>query len=518
MPVDASIPLSGNNAGLNWAGPMSLADLAAKTQQYKLTQQKIAGQNALAQIFSDPSNLDPTGNLTPQAQQKVMAVDPATGLKLREDAVEDQVRRAQAKHYETEAGVAKWNAISGLAGVGVDAYDEAKKQGASDKDATAAAQMARNEAAKGLGGVLGDDDIHRVMSSPFDPVGAKALARTNKEWAGQKDNAAKGERDEKRLDQGDARLAETTRHNTATEERLFSALANKADPTDAKWDVRADKDGTEYRYNPATAKATTLSGEPYTVKGAATKVGSTTGAAVSDDAADLIADQVLAGNRMAVTGSARNSASMTKINDAIAKKAKEQGLSGADISAKQAEFQGMVSGQRTLGTRGANMEVAANEVKYMAPLALSASEKVDRTKYPSLNAVLLAADKGTGGEDVVRFGLATNALIYSYAKFLNPTGIPTDADKARAADILSTAWAKGQYRTAVDQIQKEIATGKSAIGDTKREVSETIAGKKGEPVSAKPSGDTPKFEKGKVYRDKDGNRATWDGSKFVEAP
>lgn len=193
------------------------------------------------------------------------------------------------------------------------------------------------------------------------------------------------------------------------------------------------------------------------------------GGVITDDAADFAAGRVIAGDERALIGFARSVASITKVTNSIVRLAKERGLSPEEVADRVAEFQGVVAGERTLGTREANMGTAANEVKNMIPLALDASRKVDRTQFPTLNGVLLSAERGTGDENVVRFGLAANSLIYTYAKFLNPTGIPTDADKARATDILSTGWAQGQFEAAIDQIQKEIQSGRAAIGQTRQE-------------------------------------------------
>lgn len=191
---------------------------------------------------------------------------------------------------------------------------------------------------------------------------------------------------------------------------------------------------------------------------------------ISDAAAEFIAGRVLAGDERATVGMARSNVNMTKVSDAMVKLAKEQNVSPAELAIHIAEFQGAVAGERALGVRTTNMEVPANEVKAMAPIALTASERVDRTEYPTLNSILIAAARGTGDENVVRFAQATNALIYSYSKFLSPTGIPTDSDKARATDILSTAWTQGQFRAAIDQIiNQEIPTGRKAIQDTRQE-------------------------------------------------
>ncbi len=191
---------------------------------------------------------------------------------------------------------------------------------------------------------------------------------------------------------------------------------------------------------------------------------------ISDDAAKFVAGRVLAGDERATVGMARSNANMTKVANEIVALAKEQNISPNEAAVRIAEFQGTVSAERTLGTRAANMEVAANVVRGMTPTALETSAKVDRTQYPTLNSVILAADRHTGDENVVRFGQAANAIIYEYAKFLNPTGVPTDADKARATDILNTAWTQGQFAAALDQIvNKEIPAGAAGIEATRGE-------------------------------------------------
>lgn len=211
------------------------------------------------------------------------------------------------------------------------------------------------------------------------------------------------------------------------------------------------------------------------------------GGVISDEAAQFAAGRVVAGDERALSGMARSAPNITKVTDAIVQIAKEKNLSPEEVADKIAQFQGVVAGERTLGNREANMKVAANEVNNMVPLALDASRKVDRSQFPSLNGVMLAAAKGTGDPDVVRFGLAANSLIYTYAKFLNPTGIPTDSDKARAADILSTAWAQGQFEAAIDQIKLEIKSGESAIGQTRKELGAAITGEPPAPPTPRSS-------------------------------
>jgi hypothetical protein len=209
------------------------------------------------------------------------------------------------------------------------------------------------------------------------------------------------------------------------------------------------------------------------------KSGGIAGASIADSAARRIAEQYLAGDKSGLQGLGygnTGAANRAKVQDYISQVADERGMTGSDIAAKIAEFSGLMASERAVGTRTAGMDIAANEVKFMAPLALSASKNVDRTQYPKLNEILLAAEQGTGDENVVRFGLAANSLIYTYSKFLNPTGIPTDADKAKASEILSTAWSKGQFETAIDQIKKEIVSGQSGVKQTKEDLKSGLAG------------------------------------------
>lgn len=260
----------------------------------------------------------------------------------------------------------------------------------------------------------------------------------------------------------------------------------------------------------------------------------TSGGVISDDAANLIAGRVIAGDEQATTGLARNPATMAKVQEAIVKQAQSQGLSPEEINDRIAEFQGTRAAARTLGTRQANMEVAANEVKRMAPLALAASQNVNRTNYPTFNKILIDAQRGSGDANVVRFGLAANSLIYEYAKFLNPTGIPTDSDKARATDILSTAWSQGQFSAAIQQIQREISVGQQAITDTRGELNSGLTTATGSAKAAPPAAqssplpmvmqggqsvpDASKLKDGQVYVLPGGQKAKFDESRMGFTP
>jgi len=569
MPIDPSIALSFRPTQFPGFDLGNAAQGANALAQFQANQQKIQSQNALRSILSQPGAIDDQGNPTADALKKVNAVDPMTGMQLRDNMLVAQQKQLQMSVYKTEAFQKKNDMIYNAYGVIDKTYQDKVKAGLIPE------QQAREEATREVqavnadwaqGGGLSEEEARRLPTE-FEPVGFKRYFDGSdriREWAKSQSTIDEHKRAEARED---ASLAERERHDRASENAVKpSEVEIMTDPNHIGPDGKLQP--IQFLYDKVKKQATTLTGEPYTPTGAeklggssdagsakaeratrfaeekrnqqaagtykddsgvyevvdaAMKMSTAAGAkekdfeiiandeiaqaertrkvangpplseadkakirinarkdneaSISDEAAVVAADRVLAGDERATVGMARSAANIAKLTNIIAQRAAEKGMDGTEIARRVAEFSGMMAGERTLAIRSANMEIAANEVNNMAPLALAASEKVDRTRYPSLNAIIQAAEKGTGDKDVVRFGLAANSLIYTYSKFLNPTGVPTDADKARAAEILSTAWDKGQFRTAIEQMKVEINSGKAAVKTTKEELGAGFTGK-----------------------------------------
>src|SRR5579863_5830120 len=135
---------------------------------------------------------------------------------------------------------------------------------------------------------------------------------------------------------------------------------------------------------------------------------------LSDDAATLAAQRLLSGDTTALYNVGRGiqgSRNLTKILNLYAEMAKEQGMSGSDIANRIAEFQGLKAGERTAGTRAAQVSLAANEAVKMADLALQASAAVPRGQFVPLNQAQLAVEKGTSDPAVARFVAANNSFV-----------------------------------------------------------------------------------------------------------
>lgn len=188
------------------------------------------------------------------------------------------------------------------------------------------------------------------------------------------------------------------------------------------------------------------------------------------------AQQILAGDRQAGQGYARSAPLKAALQNAVQEEAKAQGVTGKDLAGIMAEYTGFQSGQRAVGTRQAQIEMAATVANQFAPLAVTASEAFDRTPFKTLNDIEKAVLDKTASPELRKFNFANNALINSYARAINPSGVKTDSDTQHAREILNTGFSKGDYKAAVDQLQIEINAELKAPGAVRKGMREFFKG------------------------------------------
>jgi hypothetical protein len=174
----------------------------------------------------------------------------------------------------------------------------------------------------------------------------------------------------------------------------------------------------------------------------------------------------------------------------VTKRAALGDVTPKDLMSNQADFVGEKAGRRTLGTRTANIEMAATEAASLAELAKQASAKVDRTQYKAFNDVMQAGQRATASPELRAFTASNTSLINAYARAINPQGVGTVADKEHARDMLSTAFSKGDYDAAVNQLLMEIDAARKSPGTVKREMSDRFTGREAAPVQSAPAGVT----------------------------
>jgi hypothetical protein len=224
------------------------------------------------------------------------------------------------------------------------------------------------------------------------------------------------------------------------------------------------------------------------------RIGSNTvvqGAEITDEDANRIAGEYLAGDKQALTGlgygnmGAKNRA---KAQSAITKLMAEEGRDPKDIVAAQAELAGLTAGERTTGQRAATLGMALAEAEIFVPLAVQTSEKIDRTQYPNINAIQEAIMRGTGNEDMAQFIVYNRSVTSVYSQVLRRGGMPSDQSDREASALLDMAYSQGQYKAAADAIMTEAKGAKKAPDAVRAELRAAITGK---PTATTPAAGAP---------------------------
>jgi len=442
MPVDASII-----AGLHqYKAPtaldvMSLQDLATRSKINQQTlQEKTRSnqqQNALLQLLQSPQAVDlQSGRLTPQALAGITQISPEKGIALEHQQRALTLQDMQFNDKKMQIG-RNWEEAY------VSSYDRALQQtGGNKEEAIKIATQDRlatidEQQKNGMLSSAGftQQEIDRARQQQRDPDQVRAMVTA---MGGKVEQPPKLE------------------HVVASNKESSTGLAF---------------------FDPRTQ--TFLKGSDGKIIAAPPSLQATmANATISDEDKKFWADIIRKGGSLP-PGLARSGVGAKLVSE-VMQEVPKGNTQPADVIANQAELVGIKAGQRTIGTKQAQIEMAVTEAKNMAPLALQASNAVDRTKYPTLNSFLLAAEKGTGDENVVRLGVATNSLINIYARAINPTGVATVSDKDHARELLAAAWSKGQYAAGVDQLMKELAAAQKSPPQVRGAMREALTGKKGE--------------------------------------
>jgi hypothetical protein len=221
---------------------------------------------------------------------------------------------------------------------------------------------------------------------------------------------------------------------------------------------------------------------------------------LTEEAAQKLAERLVAGDKSGLQGlgyGAPGAANRALVTNIAAKLAEERGITGEDWARHNIEFQAQARGASNLGQLESRMVAAISKAQQTAPRVLETSSAVDRTKYPTLNSAILAAEKGTGDEKVLRFGIAVETFIANYAAALGQGAtVMTDNARQRASKLLETSYSKGQVASAIDQLRVEMQSELRGV----RGSMDKYLDKNPEPKSIESKGSEP-----------EGFRATKDG-------
>jgi len=180
---------------------------------------------------------------------------------------------------------------------------------------------------------------------------------------------------------------------------------------------------------------------------------------LSDDAAELMAGQLLAGGKardvLANVGrGAQGAADIRKVQNLFATKAKASGISPQDILAKQQEVAGALKEVQGAATISAKINYAEKEIGRLAPKVLELSAKMPRGGFVPYNKLMQMGQKSLSNPDLKRLESFTTSLLNAYDMLSARGG--TDVDKrAHNRNNLVTADSNETFAAAVDAIVQE---------------------------------------------------------------
>ena len=196
----------------------------------------------------------------------------------------------------------------------------------------------------------------------------------------------------------------------------------------------------------------------------------------------MMAEQYRAGDTSVMQNlgrGAQGAQNIIRLRNEIARQTKEAGQGGRDLAAQNAEYFGTKAGQRSAGTRIANVEMASYEAESLIPLARDASAAVKRSGLLPFGKGQVLFNEQTNDPEMRQFAAANNALVNVYSRAISPSGVPTVADKEHAREMIATAMDDKSYQAVLDQMQKEITAARRAPQQVRRAFNDAVTGKGG---------------------------------------
>jgi 23S rRNA pseudoU1915 N3-methylase RlmH len=140
------------------------------------------------------------------------------------------------------------------------------------------------------------------------------------------------------------------------------------------------------------------------------------------------------------------------------------------VATKMADFAGRTAAMRSLGTRGVNVEYAANTANKAIDLAEEAYNKLPRTAFVPFNKLIDLAAKNLSSPEQAAAYAATNTLVNEYARVAaGGSNQATEGMRQHAREMLNTAMDHKSFNAVLGMMRREIQTAKSAYQETRQE-------------------------------------------------
>ena len=160
--------------------PLNRLRAVSAMMQIQQQQQQIEGLNALRAMYSDPANLDKTGQPTPDAMNRLMSVSPQLGMQVQRNILANQDAAARRSFEMSRVTQNVDKAVSGVRDSALNAYDDALSRGLPDAQARNIAQQTLRDGVSELRdtGTIPADVMSHISQTQFDPSMFRAAALT----------------------------------------------------------------------------------------------------------------------------------------------------------------------------------------------------------------------------------------------------------------------------------------------------------------------------------------------------
>lgn len=442
--VISQIPDSAPNIARDKENALKLSDLMDESQLSKLqlnTAKRNAADTETARKILASSDYTTPQGVTATAEKLSKAGLAPQAMEFMKQMQGIQANKNQLTQEQYQILGQKNDLIGQTASQVLNEYDQLIQRGVPDAQARAMVQPHYQQALQQLGqtklpdgsAALSQQDLQGIKSNPqFNPDFVRNIA-----YRSQQVRAALSARlNAEKAQMGERKEAETERHNRAME-----GIGEK-------------------------------------------KVDQTSSGGLNDDDLHFMAQQYLSGDKSVFQNlgrGAQGAKNIVALRKMIRLEAQAKGMKPQEVAAKIAEFNGLMSGERTLGTRTATIEMAVNEANNVIPLALKYSQSVPRGKWVPITKLVQTADSNLSDPNLLAFKQANLSLANIYARAISPTGTPTVSDKDHALAILSTATSPESYEAVLKVMQAEINAARQSPGQVRQEFRE---GETGQPLPA----------------------------------
>lgn len=455
--------------------------------QLKAQQQEVQSQNALKQLFSDPENVDKeTGLLKPSASAKIMAENPAFGMKYNQAAAQTQETQTRALGAKADLAEKIREMGANMADETLGTYDDAVKKGMPPQQAQQVAQQDYTKHLEQLkgSGMLTPQQV-AMLPTNFDPVRVRNQLLDYKTRL----TLENKDKDEARAD---ARLRDQESH----EDRLAGAQIAAADRAAAAagragWDI---KDITGPDGKPATVRINKITGEvkPLELEGKpVSAMALPSGSAASKPAftpamGDLYAAMAEQGVSLPAGMRSKDQQviMMQGLLDRNPGKSPDEIATGIktgiiELGAQKKET------QTAAGKAGA-VDVALNEIEEFAPPALEASKAVPRGNWVRANTLIQGIDSDFSDPALKNLRLRTNALLNAYDQLAARGGTDADKRKEQRSQLLTADGPEAYEVAAKAMIDEAKRAERAAVKATKVPELDDAPGKTGKSGQSAP--------------------------------